>query len=64
MVLIQDHIQIPRHDTNGVEECLVVSKEIMESPITELPLDPTWGLGEYLSIGTEAKVGRSWGDMH
>jgi hypothetical protein len=36
----------------------------MSAPIRELPLDPTWGMGEFLSIGTEAKTGRSWGEMH
>jgi hypothetical protein len=46
-----------------VEECLAVSKMVMEEPIPELPLDPTWNLGEFLTIGTEAKVGPSWGDM-
>jgi len=35
----------------------------MEAPIQELPLDPTWGLGDYLTINTEAKTGTSWGDM-
>ena len=47
-----------------VDECLKVSKIVMEEPILELPLDPTWGLGEHLTIGTESKVGRSWADMH
>lgn len=45
------------------EKCLEVSAAIMEAPIPELPLDPSWQLGEYLSIGTEAKVGKSWGSM-
>jgi hypothetical protein len=47
-----------------LDECLRISMEVMESPIKELPLDPAWQMGEYLSIGTEAKVGRSWGAMH
>jgi len=46
-----------------VDECLEVSKEVMEAPIPELPLDPSWEMGEFLSIGTEAKVGKSWGEM-
>jgi hypothetical protein len=45
-------------------KCLEVSDQVMSAPIRELPLDPTWGMGEYLSIGTEAKTGRSWGEMH
>jgi DNA polymerase I-like protein with 3'-5' exonuclease and polymerase domains len=46
-----------------VDECLRVSQEVMESPIEELPLDPTWNMGEYLTIQTEAKVGKVWGEM-
>jgi hypothetical protein len=46
-----------------VEECLKVSKLVMEAPWPELPLDPSWGMGEYLSIGTEAKAGKVWADM-
>lgn len=47
-----------------IEQCLAISQEVMEAPIVELPLDPNWGLGEYLTIGTEAKVGKSWATMH
>jgi hypothetical protein len=46
-----------------IEECLTVSREVMEEPHTELPLDPAYGLGTYLQIGTEAKVGSSWATM-
>jgi len=38
-------------------------KEIMERPNKELPLDPTWNMGEYLSVGTEGKYGPRWGEM-
>jgi hypothetical protein len=47
-----------------VETCLEVSRKVMETPISELPLDPSWKMGEFLVIGTEAKVGTSWGEMH
>lgn len=46
-----------------IERCLQISQEVMEAPIPQLPLDPAWGMGDYLSIGTEAKVGRCWADM-
>jgi len=46
-----------------IEQCLRVSQEVMEAPHPELPLDPAYGLGDYLTIGTEAKVGRSWAEM-
>lgn len=32
----------------------------MTRPIPQLPLPAEWGLGPYLSIGVEAKVGRNW----
>lgn len=47
-----------------IEQCLMISKMVMEAPIQELPLDPSWNMGEYLTIGSEAKVGASWGSMH
>jgi len=46
-----------------LEECLLISQRVMESPHQELPLDPDYGLGSHLKIGTEAKVGRSWAEM-
>lgn len=61
-LLIHDSI-IGESREEGLEECLEVSRRVMEAPIPQLPLDPTWGMGDYLSIGTEAKVGRSWGSM-
>lgn len=62
-LLIHDSI-LGEATEQEVSICLDVSQRVMEAPIEELPLDPTWGLGEYLTIGTEAKVGRSWGEMH
>ena len=62
-LLIHDSI-MGEAEERFIEECLKVSQEIMESPIEEIPLDPAWGLGEFLTIGTEAKVGGSWGEMH
>lgn len=47
-----------------VDECLEISQSVMEAAIPELPLPIEWGLGEFLSIGTEAKIGTSWGGMH
>ena len=62
-LLIHDEIFGECSD-GGVEECLRISGEVMESPHLELPLDPAWGMGSHLSIGTEAKVGRVWSEMH
>ena len=61
-LLIHDEILGECH-TAEVETCLQASKLAMEAPIPELPLNPSWGMGEFLSIGTEAKVGRCWAEM-
>ena len=50
-------------ECQSVDECLEVSRIVMEASIPELPLNPEWGMGEYLSIGTEAKVGKTWASM-
>jgi hypothetical protein len=44
-------------------DCLAVAQEVMGRPILELPLDPSWGMGTHLTINSDAKVGRSWGEM-
>jgi len=62
-LLIHDSIMGEAQD-GDIEECLETSRQVMEAPIPELPLDPLWGMGEALTIGTEAKVGKSWGSMH
>ncbi len=36
---------------------------IQAAPITALPLDPAWGLGEFLQIDVEVKIGHKWGSM-
>lgn len=46
-----------------LQQCLEASQRIMEAPQRELPLDPAWGMGEFLAISTEAKVGRTWSEM-
>lgn len=61
-LLIHDSI-LGETEEEQLNECLRVSKEVMERPIVELPLDPSWNMGEYLSIGTEAKSHRCWGEM-
>jgi uracil-DNA glycosylase family 4 len=32
-------------------------------PIVELPMKPEWGMGEFLSIGVGAKIGKDWQKM-
>lgn len=61
-LLVHDSIIFEVPD-GEVDECLRVSEAVMESPIEELPLDPEWNMGQYLTIQTEAKVGKSWGSM-
>lgn len=61
-LLIHDEIffECPEGEAEGV---LDLSRQIMEAPIPELPLDPAWGLGECLSIGSEGKRGNVWSMM-
>jgi hypothetical protein len=61
-LLIHDSI-LGEAKESEVTTCLEVSERVMSAPIPELPLDPTWEMGEFLTINTEAKVGRSWGSM-
>jgi hypothetical protein len=35
----------------------------MLEPIRAQPLDPTWCMGDFLTIGVDVKVGSNWGDM-
>ncbi len=35
----------------------------MQRPVEALPCPPAWGIGEYLSIGVDAKRGPNWGSM-
>lgn len=62
-LLIHDEI-LGESRKEYVDTCLEVSQKVMEMPHEELPLDPVWGMGEYLSIGTEPKVGETWAGMH
>jgi len=61
-LLIHDSI-LGEEQEGLIAECLSVSKDVMEAPHKELPLDPAWGMGPYLSIGSEGKVGQSWASM-
>lgn len=61
-LLIHDSILGECRDEE-VQLCLDISREVMESPIPQLPLDPAWNMGEYLNILTEAKTGKSWSQM-
>jgi len=61
-LLIHDEI-FGEEKEEGIEQCLEISQKVMEAPIPELPLDPSWGMGEFLSIGTESKVGQTWATM-
>jgi uracil-DNA glycosylase family 4 len=46
-----------------VEEYIEKATEVMTRPVKQLPCPDSWGIGEYLSFGVEAKVGENWGEM-
>lgn len=47
----------------SVERAVEVLVRNMTRPIKQLPCPAEWGLGEYLTIGVEAKVGKNWLEM-
>jgi hypothetical protein len=53
-------LEIPEE---SIPQVLTAVATVMATPNTHLPLDPAWGLGNYLGIEVESKVGPSWGEM-
>lgn len=68
---VGQHMRLLIHDSI-IGECredqadrdLEVARSVMEASIPELPLPPEWEMGDYLTIGTEAKRGNVWATMH
>jgi DNA polymerase I-like protein with 3'-5' exonuclease and polymerase domains len=52
--------EAPIERSDEADEILKVE---MEKPIPEMPLDPNWGFGAYLSIQTDPKRGLTWATM-
>ena len=52
-------LEVPDRMWDRVVEA--VARE-MQRPILEQPLPAEWGMGEYLAIGADAKVGKNWKD--
>ncbi len=46
-----------------LERANVAMREAMEYPVPQLPLDPSWGMGDHLTIYTEGKAGPCWATM-
>ena len=61
-LLIHDELlgEPPDHQ---VEEFLRILKMEMEQPIQQMRLPSNWGMGDYLTILTESKQGKSWSTM-
>lgn len=66
----QTPLRAPIHDslllevpTRKVDRVLERVFAAMEAPIPALPNDPAWGIGPYLTIGVDAKMGPDWGSM-
>lgn len=60
--LIHDEIlaEVPENRVSDFVERLIRS---MTRPVHLQTLDPRWEMGEFLRIGTEARVGPNWADM-
>lgn len=61
-LLVHDSIiaEVPEKEA---EEIARIIAAVMTRPVEQLPLDPAWGLGDYLSIDVEAKMGKVWSQM-
>jgi DNA polymerase I-like protein with 3'-5' exonuclease and polymerase domains len=53
-------LEVPDRQLDVVLECAF--REMLR-PIEEQPVYPEWGIGPYLTIGVEAKVGKNWEEM-
>jgi uracil-DNA glycosylase family 4 len=60
-------LRAPIHDSlllelpiRKVEKIIEIAVNEMRRQILALPNDPSWGMGEYLSIGVDGKVGKDW----
>lgn len=61
-LLIHDEnlLEVPLGKERGVFEIL---REEMERPVQAMPLPAEWGMGDYLTVATEGKIGFRWGSM-
>lgn len=53
-------LEVPDAQVEWADEVL---RREMEAPIPEMRLDPSWGMGDYLTIGSESKRGKTWAEM-
>lgn len=67
---VADTLRLTIHDellgmapARAVPECLEKARVVMEAPVKQIPLSPEWGMGDFLTIGTEGKRGPVWGEM-
>lgn len=63
-------LRAPIHDslllevpTRKVDRLIERVAYAMQRPIAALPCPPEWGMGESLTIGVDAKIGKDWGSM-
>lgn len=61
-LLIHDELffEVPN---NLLDKLDAIVQNVMETPSDCLKMPASWGMGEFLSIATEEKVGSSWGSM-
>ncbi len=61
-LLIHDEV-FGESEEAWAEQCVETAMKVMTEPIQELPLDPAWGMGQYMCLKAEAKMGRVWSQM-
>ena len=61
-LLIHDSIflEVPENEADDIARVVV---NVMTAPIPELPLDPSWNMGDFVTIGVEVKKGKIWSEM-
>lgn len=67
---IRDDLRLFVHDSilgesnlSDMDRVNELVPSIMGRPVPEMPLDPSWGQGEFVTIGVEGKIGTCWGEM-
>lgn len=63
-------LRAPIHDslllevpTRRVDQVIERVARAMQAPVVGLPCPDVWGLGRYLTIGVDGKIGEDWGAM-
>lgn len=67
----QTPLRAPIHDAillevpkANLDKAIETVARVMRSPIKQQPLDPDWGMGDYLTMDISLEVGKDWANMN